>query len=71
MAKTKTELLKEAQTAGLVAAEADPDDFKAADLEAIVSGEIPVRERQSATNPIVAADGHVVLSQEDIDARNA
>lgn len=28
-----------------------------------------VEERKSAKKPIVAPDGHVVLSQEDIDAR--
>jgi len=69
MAKSKTDLLKEAQTAGLVPADADPDDYKAADLEQLVSGEFPVHERVSATEPIIAPDGHVVLSQEDIDAR--
>lgn len=69
MAKTKSELLKDAQTAGLVAPDATAADFTAAALEAIVSGDIPVRERVSATSPIVAPDGHVVLSQEDIDAR--
>ena len=33
--------------------------------------EYKVTERKSATKPIVAADGHVVLSQEDIDNRDA
>lgn len=31
--------------------------------------DIPVEGRVSATEPIIAPDGHVVLSQEDIDAR--
>ena len=31
--------------------------------------EYKATERESATEPIVAPDGHVVLSQEDIDAR--
>lgn len=30
---------------------------------------VKVTERKSADKPIVAPDGHVVLSQEDIDAR--
>jgi hypothetical protein len=30
-----------------------------------------VKERKSATKPIIAPDGHVVLSQEDIDARDS
>ena len=33
--------------------------------------EAPKAEHGSATEPIVAADGHVVLSQEDIDARDS
>jgi len=35
--------------------------------EAAVEPKVP--ERKSATKPIVAPDGHVVLSQEDIDNR--
>lgn len=31
---------------------------------------VVVTERKSATKPIIAADGHVVLSQDDIDARD-
>lgn len=69
MAKTKSDLLKEAQTAGLVAADAPEEDYTAAQLSTLLSGEVPVHERVSATEPIVAPDGHVVLSQEDIDAR--
>ena len=30
-----------------------------------------VTEIKSATKPIIAPDGHVVLSQEDIDSRDA
>ena len=29
------------------------------------------KDRKSADKPIIAADGHVVLSQEDIDNRDA
>lgn len=69
MAKTKADLLAEAQTAGLVAPDVDADAFTKEQLEQLVSGDIPVQGRESATVPIVAPDGHVVLSQEDIDAR--
>ena len=69
MAKTKAELHKEGIASGAVAADSDPDDYTAEQLQGIVSGNIPVAERVSADKPIVAADGHVVLSQEDIDNR--
>jgi hypothetical protein len=69
MAKNKSELLKEAQTAGSVPADATEDDYTAEQLGALASGEHVVHERVSASKPIVAPDGHVVLSQEDIDAR--
>jgi hypothetical protein len=70
VAKSKKELLRDAQTAGLVSEDANEDDFTAEQLQGLVSGDIPVHERKSATKPIVAPDGHVVLSQEDIDARS-
>ena len=66
----KKDLLKQAQTAGAAPADATEDDYTVAQLEQLLSGDIPVHERQSATSPIVAADGHVVLSQADIDARD-
>jgi hypothetical protein len=71
MAKSKADLHKEAVTAGAVPPDSDPDDFTADELSARVSGDIPVAERVSASKPIVAPDGHVVLSQEDIDNRDA
>jgi hypothetical protein len=71
MPKSKAELLKDAQKSGAVAEDANPEDFTAEQLQSLVAGDIPVRERQSAKKPIVAADGHVVLSQEDIDNRDA
>ena len=40
--------------------EAQPED----------GAEYKVKEIKSADKPIVAPDGHVVLSQEDIDARS-
>jgi len=71
VAKTKSDLHKDAVSAGKVAADSDPDDYTAEQLQGILSGNIPVHERQSAVEPIVAPDGHVTLSQEDIDARDS
>ena len=70
MAKNKADLHQAAVNAGAVAADSDPDDFTADQLSALLSGDIPVHERVSATKPLIAPDGHVVLSQEDIDARD-
>ena len=70
MAKSKADLLDEAQAAGLVAEDVDADAYTADQLKALVAGDVPAWEGSlSATEPIVAPDGHVVLSQEDIDAR--
>lgn len=69
MAKSKTDLHKEAVASGAVAADSDPDDYTVEQLQGLVSGDIQIRERRSASKPIVAPDGHVTLSQEDIDAR--
>jgi len=69
MAKTKADLHKEAVHSGAVAPDSDADDFTAEELSQRLSGDIPVHERKSADKPIVAPDGHVVLSQEDIDNR--
>lgn len=69
MAKTKAELLKEAQASGAVSQDVTEDDFTAAELERVVNPDAaPAWEGSlSSTKPIVAPDGHVVLSQEDID----
>lgn len=70
MAKTKADLLKDAQAAGLVAEDADEEAFTTDDLKAMLDPNRPAHQgSRSATEPIVAPDGHVVLSQEDIDAR--
>lgn len=70
MAKTKGELLADAQAAGLVADDVSADGYTKEELEELVAGDTPAWEGSaSATEAIVAADGHVVLSQEDIDAR--
>lgn len=70
VAKTKTDLLAEAQGAGVVASDATEDDYTADELNARIRGDVPAwKGSLSAGEPIVAADGHVVLSQEDLDAR--
>ena len=72
MAKTKDELHKAAVDSGAVAADTDPDDFTAAELERRLGGDVPAAGWvPSAAEPVTAADGHVVLSQEDIDARDS
>lgn len=70
MAPTKKELLDQAKASGLVSADAEEDAYKASELEQLLSPDRPAwKGSASATEPIVAPDGHVVLSQEDIDAR--
>jgi hypothetical protein len=70
MARNKAELLQDAQAAGLVAADAPADDFTVADLEGMLNADRPAWEGSlSVSEPIVAPDGHVVLSREDVDAR--
>jgi hypothetical protein len=71
VAKSKADLHKEGVASGVVPDDSDPDDYTAGQLQGLVSGDIPVRERKSASEPIVAPDGHVTLSQEDIDNRDA
>jgi hypothetical protein len=67
----KTELFKAALKAGLVPEDSGPDAYTADQLDTLLNpAGAPVWEGSlSATKPIVAPDGHVVLSQEDIDAR--
>jgi hypothetical protein len=70
MAKSKGDLLADAQAAGLVASDAGEDDYSVDDLRDILNPDRPMHKGSlSATEPIIAPDGHVVLSQEDIDAR--
>lgn len=70
MAKSKQQLLDLAITAGRVAEDVDADGFTVAELERIVSDDVPAWEGSlSADKPLTAPDGHVTLSQEDIDAR--
>jgi hypothetical protein len=69
----KGELLKEAQKAGLVAESAKADDYTEAQLDRLLHPDkYPAwKGSLSATEPQVAPDGHVSLSQEDIDARDS
>jgi hypothetical protein len=70
LAKNKTDLHKEGVAAGALPADSDPDDYTLEQLQGILSGNAPAWEGSlSASEPVVAPDGHVVLSQEDIDAR--
>lgn len=70
MAKTKADLLADAQAAGLVAEDAEEESFTADELKGMLDPDRPAwKGSLSAGEPVVAADGHVVLSQEDIDAR--
>jgi hypothetical protein len=69
MAKSKGELLDQAKASGAVAADAGEDDYTVEQLRDMLSPDEKIRERVSTSEPIVAPDGHVVLSQEDIDAR--
>jgi hypothetical protein len=71
VAKSKTDLLDEAKAAGVVAADVAEDDVTSDELKrALNPDDAPMHKGSlSASEPIVAPDGHVVLSQEDIDAR--
>lgn len=71
MGKTKGELLKDAQKAGVVPDTVSEDDYTAAQLETLLSGERTAWDgSMSAKEPVTSPDGHVALSQEDIDARD-
>jgi hypothetical protein len=70
MAKSKAELHAEAVASGAVGEDTEPDDFTVAQLEVLLSADVPAYEGSLMyTEPQVAPDGHVNLSQEDIDAR--
>lgn len=70
MAKTKQELLDEAQKAGKLPDDVDADEFTARQLEGIIGVDQVAWEGSfSSDKPQVAPDGHVNLSQEDLDAR--
>ncbi len=66
----KKDLLEQAQDRGLVADSVDEADFTVSQLEGMLGGDVTAWEGSlSAKRPVVAPDGHVNLSQEDIDAR--
>lgn len=68
---SKNELLEVAVGSGALPSDASADDFTKDQLEDLIAAERPAWEGSlSATEPIVAPDGHVVLSQEDLNARN-
>ncbi len=71
---TKKELIRDARKAGLVPETVGEDDFTAAQLEALLDPEKapPAWEGSlSSSKPLKGPDGHVHLSQQDIDARSA
>lgn len=67
----KRDVFKEAQKAGHVPDDASMDDFTEAQLETLL-GRGPAWEGSaSAPKPLVAPDGHVTLTEEDIRARDS
>jgi hypothetical protein len=71
MAKNKSEMLKEAQARGMVAESVTEDDISGDDLKQLLDPEpVAWKGSLSAKEPQIAPDGHVALSQEDIDARD-
>jgi hypothetical protein len=68
---SKSDLLKEAQAAGLAPEDATVDEFTAAQLEALLGrGDRPAWDGSaSSDSELVAPDGHVNLSKEDIYTR--
>lgn len=70
VAKSKADLLADAQAAGLVAADAEEESFTVEELRGMLDPGRPAWVgSRSVSEPVVAADGHVVLSKEDLDAR--
>jgi hypothetical protein len=68
---TKRDLMKQAITAGVIPENADEDDYTAQQLEVLIDpSKAPAWEgSMSSSKPLVGPDGHVHLSQEDLDAR--
>ena len=66
---TKKELFAEAKASGLVPDGASADDYEAKALEVLL-GRGPAWEGSMSSDvPLVGADGHQNLTQEDIDSR--
>lgn len=70
MAKSKSDVFKDAVAAGAVPSDANEDDYTVDELSQRIRGD-EVVDRRMVMEPIVAPDGHVVLSKEDIRARQA
>lgn len=67
---SKKDTFREAQKAGHVPEDANADDYTEAQLLTLL-GRGPAWEgSRSGSEEIVAPDGHVVLSKEDLDARH-
>lgn len=68
----KADLFREAQKAELVPSEAKADDYTERELRILLGRNVPVwKGSVSSSSPIEAPDGHVNLSQADLDARQA
>lgn len=66
----KKDLLAAAVKAGVLPEDANEDDYTLVDLQAMMDPEpVAWKGSLSAKKPQVGPDGHVNLSQEDIDAR--
>lgn len=66
---SKKDIFKEAQTAGLTAEGSNADDYTEHALLTLL-GRAPAWEGSlSSSASLTAADGHVTLSQEDLEAR--
>ena len=70
VAKNKADLHKEAVVAGEIPADSRSRRVHRRRAPSAPQRRHPRVKRVSASKPIVAPDGHVVLSQEDIDARS-
>ena len=73
MAKSKSQLHQDAVRGGFVPKDSEADDYSVVLLETLLSGDVPAAGwMPSADKPIYSGvDQHPVLTQEDIDARNA
>jgi hypothetical protein len=67
---SKSDLMKQAATAGLIPADAPEEDFTVAQLEDMLSPDRPAwKGSLSSKDPIKAPDGHENLSKEDVKNR--
>lgn len=68
---SKADMLKQAQKAGLLPDGVSEDDYTAEELDAVLNpgGRPAWKGSLSSKQPVVAPDGHVNLSKEDIANR--